>query len=98
MICIIHMTCILYMICNAWCILLSRLTLCDPLDYSPPGSSVHEFSRQAYWSGLPFLTPGDLPDPGIEPMSLVSPALAGGFLSIVPPGKSSMDILKSSKP
>ena len=44
-----------------------------------------EFSRQAYWSGLPFPTPGDLPDPGIEPTSLVSPALAGGFFTTVPP-------------
>ena len=35
------------------------------------------FSRQEYWSGLPFPTPGDLPDPGIEP---TSPVLAGGFL------------------
>ena len=35
------------------------------------------FSRQEYWSGLPCPTPGDLPDPGIEPMSLVSLALAG---------------------
>ena len=40
-----------------------------------------EFSRQEYWSGLPFPTPGDLPDPGIEPMSLMSPALAGGFFT-----------------
>ena len=38
-----------------------------------------EFSRQ-YWSGLPFSHPGDLPDPGIQSASLVSPALAGGFL------------------
>ena len=38
-----------------------------------------EFSRQEYWSGLAFPTPGDLPDPGIEPASLVSPALASGF-------------------
>ena len=38
-----------------------------------------EFSRQEYYSGLPFPSPGDLPYPGIEPMSLVSPALAGGF-------------------
>ena len=37
------------------------------------------FSRQEYWSGLQFPSPGDLPDPGIEPMSLVSPALAGRF-------------------
>ena len=36
-----------------------------------------EFSRQEYWSGLPFPTPGDLPDPENEPKSVVSPALAG---------------------
>ena len=35
------------------------------------------FSRQEYWSGLPFPSPGDLPDPGVEPASLASPALAG---------------------
>ncbi|ELR46456.1 hypothetical protein M91_05097, partial [Bos mutus] len=40
-----------------------------------------EFSRQEYWSGLPFPPPGDLPNPGIEPMSLVSPALASGFFT-----------------
>ena len=40
-----------------------------------------EFSRQEYWRGLPFLPPGDLPDPGIEPELLVSPALAGGFFT-----------------
>ena len=39
------------------------------------------FSRQEYWSGLPFPTPWDLPDPGIEPTSLVSPALAGRFFT-----------------
>ena len=37
------------------------------------------FSRQEYWSGSSFPTPGDLPDPGMEPVSLVSPALVGGF-------------------
>ena len=37
------------------------------------------FSRQEYWNGLSFPLPGDLPDPGIEPASPVSPALAGGF-------------------
>ena len=46
-----------------------------------------EFSRQEYWSGLPFLTPGDLPDPGIELVSPASPALAGRFFTIEPPGK-----------
>ena len=40
-----------------------------------------EFSRQEYWSGLPFPTPGNLPDPGVEPVSLVFPALAGGFFT-----------------
>ena len=39
------------------------------------------FSRQEYWSGLPCPSPGDLPDPGIEPVSLTSPALAGGFFT-----------------
>ena len=38
-------------------------------------------SRQDYWSRLPFPTPGDLPDPGIEPMSLESPVLAGRFFT-----------------
>ena len=57
-------------------------TLCDPVDLSPPGSSVHGFSRQEYWSGkkkkkeywsgLPCPPPGDLPDPRIKPMSLIS--------------------------
>ena len=39
------------------------------------------FFRQEYWSGLPFPSPGDLPDPGIKPVSLMSPALAGGFFT-----------------
>ena len=39
-------------------------------------------SRQEYWSGLPFPPLGDLPNPGIEPVSLMSPALAGGFFTI----------------
>ena len=39
------------------------------------------FFRQEYWSGFPYLPPGDLPDPGIEPTFLVSPALAGGFFT-----------------
>ena len=39
------------------------------------------FSRQEHWSGLPCPSPGDLPDPGIEPASLMSPALAGGFFT-----------------
>ena len=46
-----------------------------------------EFSRQEYWSGLPFLTPRDLSDPGIESVSPVSSALAGRSLPLAPPGK-----------
>ena len=45
------------------------------------------FSRQEYWSALPFPPPGDLPDPGIEPKSPAAPALAGGFFTTKPPGK-----------
>ena len=52
-----------------------------------------EFSKQEYWGGLPFPTPGDLPDPGIEPMSFASPALAGGFFTTLPPGKPYKPIL-----
>ena len=46
-----------------------------------------EISRQDYWTELPFPSPGDLPDPGIKPMSPESPALASGFFTIEPPGK-----------
>ena len=50
-------------------------TLWGPMDWSPPGSSSMKFSRQEYWSELPFPTPGDLPDPGIEPGPLGSPGI-----------------------
>ena len=46
-----------------------------------------EFSRQEYWSGLPFPPPGVLSDPRVEPTSLGSPALAGGFFTTAPSGK-----------
>ena len=62
-------------------LLQSCLTLWDPMDHSPPGSSVHGFSSQEYWSGLPFPPPREFPDPGIEPSSLLSPALEGGFFT-----------------
>ena len=45
------------------------------------------FSRPEYWSGWPCPLPGDLPDPGVEPVSPASPALAGGFFTTEPPGK-----------
>ena len=55
---------------------LSCVRLCDPMDCRQP-----EFPRSEYWSGLPFSSPGDLPNPKTEPMSLVSPELAGGFFT-----------------
>ena len=59
----------------------SCLTLCDPIDHGCRAPLSMEFSRQEYWSGLPFPSPGDLPDPGVKPESLVSPGLAGGFFT-----------------
>ena len=63
--------------------MLSHLS-CDrlfvtPVDCSPWGSSDHGILQEEYWSGLPCPSPGDLPDPGIEPES---PALADGFFTI----------------
>ena len=52
-------------------------TLSDPVDCSHQVPLSMGFSRQEYWSGLPFPPAGDLPDPGIEPGPLMSPALAG---------------------
>ena len=51
-----------------------------------------EFPRQEDWSELPFPTPGDLPDPGIEPMSLASPALAGVFFTTSATWQAQIDI------
>ena len=61
--------------------ILLYLTLCDPMDCSPQAALSLGFPRQEYWSGSPFPPPRDLPDPGIEPMSLTSPALADGFFT-----------------
>ena len=64
------------------------LILCDLTDCSTPGSSAYGIlqARILEWVAI-FFSPGDLPDPGIELASLVSPALAGGFFTIAPPGK-----------
>ena len=51
-----------------------------------------EFSRQEYWSEVPFPTPGDLPNPGIKPASLKSPALAGGFFTASTTWEAQLDI------
>ena len=51
----------------------SRVRLCDPMDCVAYQVSLSMgFSRQDYWSGLPFASPGDIPDPGIEPRSPAS--------------------------
>ena len=59
----------------------SCLALCDPMNRSPQGFSVHGTPQARYWSGLPSPPPGDLSDTGREPASLTSPASAGGFLT-----------------
>ena len=62
-------------------------------DFVSPWTIAHqaplsmEFSKQEYWSELPFSPPGDLPDSGIVPTSAASPALTSRFFTTVPPGK-----------
>ena len=73
--------------------LLSCVQLCNPMDYSPRGSSVHGIfqtrilewkKKKEYWNGLSFPSLEELSNPGIEP---VSPALAGRFFTTEPPKK-----------
>ena len=59
----------------------------------PQASLSIGFSRQEHWSGLPSLPPGDLPDPGIESASLMSPALAGGFFNTSAAWKAQVDVV-----
>ena len=60
----------------------SCLTLWDLMDGSPPGSFVHGILQTRILEWLPRPSPGDLPKPRIEPVSLMSPALAGRFFTI----------------
>ena len=62
-------------VCDKW--LQSPPTLCDPVDCGLPGFSVHEISQARTLKRVAIPPPGDLPDPGIKPTFLVSPALAG---------------------
>ena len=64
-------------------------TLCDPWTVAHQAPPSMGFSRQEYWSGLPFSSPGDLPNPGIEPRS---PTLQADALSSAPPGKPIMHL------
>jgi len=65
------------------------------MDCRPPGSSVHRIfqARILEWVAISFSS--DLPDPGMEPMSLASPTLAGRFFTTVPPGKPLLERLLS---
>ena len=69
----------------------SCLTLCNPWTVACQAPPSMGFSRQEYWSGLPFPSPGDLPDPGIEPKS---PSLQADALPSEPPGKPQKSIRK----
>ena len=72
---------------------------CVPL-FATPWTVAHQASlsvglfRQEYGSGLPFLSPGDLPNLGIEPVFLAPPALADGFFTAEPLGKPQVEVFK----
>ena len=69
-------------VCAQW---LSRVQLfVTPWTVAHQAPLCMEFSRKEYWSGLPFPSPGDLPNAGIEPSCPGSPALAGGFFTVPP--------------
>ena len=73
------------------CCLVGKLCPTLFVNCSLPSASVHGIPRQEYWSGLPFPSPGDLPNPGVEPVSRASPALSGGFFTTEPPGKPKLE-------
>ena len=64
------------------------LTLCNSMDYTPLGSSVHGILQERILECVVMASPRDLPDPGIEPVSFMSPILAGGFFITETPKKS----------
>ena len=66
-------------ICMGACLLSHVQLFVSPWTVAFQASQSVEFSRQEYWSGLPFPSPGDLPNPGTELTSQVSPILVGGF-------------------
>ena len=54
-------------------------TLCDSMDYSPPGSSVHGILQAGILEWIAIASSRDLPDPGVNPAPLIAPTLVGGF-------------------
>ena len=77
-----HYECIL----SCYLVTKSCSTLCDPMDRSLPGSSVHGLSQARMLEWVAFPSQGDFPNLGTEPVSPVSPALAGRFFTTEPPG------------
>ena len=72
----------------------SRPMLCDPMEYIACQASLSMgFPRQEHCSGLPFPPPGDSPNPGIEPASLASPALAARLFITEPPGNNTIVVV-----
>ena len=73
-----------FLLCVRVLVAQSCLTLCDPMDYNPPGSSVHGISQATILEWVLFPSPGELPYPWVES---ASPALAGRFFTTKTPGK-----------
>ena len=86
-ICVSVCVCVCVCVCTRTCVLNCVWLFAIPWTVAHQTPLSMEFSRQEYQSGLPFPTPGDLPDPGIEPTFPTSAALAGRFFTTVPPGK-----------
>ena len=66
----------------------------QPLNHGPPGSSVHGISQVRISQWLPFPTPGDLPDVGIESVSPAISALTGGFFTTEPSGNQAFKLVQ----
>ena len=81
------------LVCSV-CVLSQILLFAAPLTTPCQVPLSLEFSRQEYWSGLPFPPAGDLPDQGTEPKSLASPALAGRFFTTSAIGEACISLLR----
>ena len=73
-------------LCMCACMLSGVRLFATPWTVARQAPPPLEFSMQEYWSRLPIPSPGDLSDPGIEPVSLTPPALGGRFFNTRPPG------------
>ena len=87
-VCVCVCVCVCLCVCVCVCVRASAkllqlcLTLCNPMDYSPPGTSLLGILQQEYWSGLPFPSPGDLLNPGIKTASPASPIFQANSLPL----------------